>query len=205
MPSKQAVSILIASIILSGCSHQVLTFFFTGVPDPNAANTVESPEPGLEALADSEELINQRLIIPLQSDFTHGPWANRQCSLCHGNNEGKRFNQISAGNSARGLAASPSALCRTCHSGAQFSESNTQYWQHGPSANGLCTNCHSPHKSKRPFMLLGDDNRALCATCHGDHTLHSRIKESINNTDDCVACHNPHAATRQLLLKAGDW
>jgi hypothetical protein len=38
--------LLLTFVVLPGCSHQVLTFFFTGVPEPGQVRTSEASEPG---------------------------------------------------------------------------------------------------------------------------------------------------------------
>ncbi|MCK5382349.1 MAG: hypothetical protein KAJ65_01215, partial [Gammaproteobacteria bacterium] len=65
-----------------------------------------------------------------------------------------------------------------------------------------CTSCHSPHKSKRQYMLLKADNVELCTQCHSNNDLQMTVEHKQDPAADCIACHNPHVGKSQFLLKA---
>lgn len=188
------------ALLLGGCSHRVLTFFFTGVPDPNAPRPVET----IPDESQSESLATARPVgIPEQTNYQHGPWAARRCESCHRGSGGNRFNDLEKENSTvRTFSSDPQRLCITCHNQVQFRPDDTGLWVHGPVATGSCINCHSPHYSRRPYMLLGDSNNDLCGSCHNDRNLNNTGHPPTINAD-CVDCHDPHTSSYPLLLRAG--
>lgn len=198
--SSRVVVTMLVTLLLGACSHQVLTFFFTGVPDPNqpvAAITTETTS------SDTVEEIAERPVeIPPQNAFTHGPWANRQCDLCHSGSGGVKFNNAAAGAVSVRLAFDAKELCRGCHNEERFTNTNLDLWRHGPATNGYCTTCHSPHRAQRPFMLFEADNKALCGRCHQPPGLHKRASIEIDDAADCASCHDPHASKLPMLLRA---
>ena len=89
--------------------------------------------------------------------------------------------------------------CFGCHDAAQFRGRVT----HSPVAKQQCDQCHSPHVSRHPGLLL-DDQQTLCYSCHpqvaeevgGSKVPHRPVKEG-----QCSACHAPHASANPALLK----
>ncbi|HKZ46467.1 MAG TPA: cytochrome c3 family protein, partial [Thermodesulfobacteriota bacterium] len=72
--------------------------------------------------------------------------------------------------------------------------------RHSPVADGRCTECHSPHKSKLKTLLLADSPE-LCRTCH------SSLKEKMDKEkmhppaeSNCLTCHKPHFSSEERLL-----
>ncbi len=93
-----------------------------------------------------------------------------------------------------------SEVCFTCHK-----EQRTQVNRpsHHPVVEGkvACSDCHNPHGSAGPKLLVKDSVNATCYTCH----MEKRgpfIWEHMPVTDDCTNCHNPHGSTVDNLLKA---
>lgn len=185
------------ALLLSGCSYGVLTFFFTGVPDPNQKDV---------AYAASELPAQQQthpLAIKEQQDYQHGPWAAGQCGLCHMSGSGQSANAIRATDSRSQLLEGKTELCVGCHGLPKDQSTSSTYWVHGPVTNGLCTECHSPHKSGNPYMLLLPTGEEICGACHD--TAHANpigAQKRLEETD-CLACHNPHAGDTRMLLKSG--
>jgi predicted CXXCH cytochrome family protein len=111
------------------------------------------------------------------------------------------------------LPAEKRQLCGECHDDI-VDTAETSAVDHAPSVTGdECLNCHSPHASGNPGILL-EPQRDLCLTCHdkavksGDSTLmdmkswlmeneewHQPIRE-----DDCAGCHQPHGSANFRLL-----
>lgn len=201
LQGSRIVVTMLVTLLLGACSHQVLTFFFTGVPDPNqpvaaipSTNATETDAVG--------DIAERPVEIPPQNAFTHGPWANRQCDLCHVSSGGVKFNNAAAGAVSVRLAFDAQEICRGCHNDVRFTNEDPGLWRHGPATNGYCTTCHSPHRSQRPFMLYEADNNTLCGRCHQLPTLHKNAPIEIDNGADCASCHDPHASELPMLLKA---
>jgi DmsE family decaheme c-type cytochrome len=91
-------------------------------------------------------------------------------------------------------------VCFACHK-----EQRTQVNKpsHHPVVEGkvACSDCHNPHGSTGPKMLVRDSVNATCYTCHMEKRgpfVHNH--EPVN--EDCTICHNPHGTTAENLLKA---
>ncbi len=192
--------LLLVAFALPGCSHQVLTFFFTGVP-----------EPGQEQIADSTvKFAKRKQRVSKSNQFVHGPFGAGACNLCHQSLSGSVFGQqATATATADSRRISPrlvqplAELCIGCHSDHHPSAvESLGLWQHGPVANQQCTDCHSPHKSSRQYMLLEDSNVAMCGQCHTSSDLRHTPQHTDNPAAECTSCHNPHAGQNRLLLRA---
>lgn len=194
---RRLVVTLLSAFLVTGCSHRVLTFFFTGVPDPNSPAEVA---PLTTAEEDVIEVANIK-VIPPQQFVTHGPWINRQCNQCHKSRSGQQFNVVGAAGISAQLNADLRVLCVNCHSYGFTNDRSANLSEHGPAANGYCVTCHNPHRSRREYMLLKADNRELCEDCHGS-VEHSGVSQANETSTDCVRCHDPHRSERPLLLKA---
>ena len=193
-------SLPLIAFALPGCSHQVLTFFFTGVP-----------EPGQEQVADSTvKPVKRKQRVIKSNQFAHGPYGAGSCNLCHQSLSGSVFSQqVTAIASTDSRKISPrlaqplAELCVGCHSDRQPSAAKSRgLWQHGPVANQQCTVCHSPHKSGRQYMLLADSNVAMCGQCHSSSDLRHTPQHTDNPAAECNSCHNPHTGQNRFLLKA---
>lgn len=89
--------------------------------------------------------------------------------------------------------------CFTCHK-EQRALVNRPV--HHPVLEGkvACSDCHNPHGSAGPKLLVRDSVNATCYTCH----MEKRgpfLWEHMPVTDDCTNCHNPHGSTVERLLK----
>ncbi len=195
-------------IFTSGCDkytrHEVLTFFFTGVPHPDEEKEV----PGVLAGKIKGKPI------PEAEYFVHGPSAAKQCYHCHMMSSGFGFRNtgrketgripmlgLGVGRQTSGMFVAPlKDLCTECHIQKSDKSANGEdLWLHGPVASGNCTTCHSPHKSRFQYMLLKEKSIELCGQCHPK----GQIREIEEHTKDkeCSACHNPHRGKDRLLLK----
>jgi predicted CXXCH cytochrome family protein len=167
----------------SGCSvekhYEVLSFFFDGVPDPNApagGRLVASGTPGV-ALA----VVSQ-----------HSAFEERRCSECHGKTGEFAFR-------VSGFSDLSSAVCMKCH--ADVMEEHEVI--HGPVAAQECLWCHQPHES--PYEdLLSYTAPKLCLDCHSLGLMGSPpIPEHMDLERSCLECHFGHGgATRAMLRPA---
>ncbi len=189
---------------LVACSHQVLTFFFTGVPEPGQAE-----ETLVEQLAESEKP-GKNVRVTIDTDFAHGPFGAGACNLCHQSRVGSVFSQERSSTPVTNerqvsprLAYPLAELCVGCHGDKQPSAAQSAgLWQHGPVANGLCTVCHNPHKAPRQYMLLADNSTVLCGQCHSKNDLRHTRDHNQAETNECSDCHNPHVGKSRFLLRA---
>lgn len=201
--SRVVLAYVIAPILLSGCSYQVLTFFFTGVPDPNNVEVIADSTAGSAVIGEQDEVSGYRPhLIPDQRTFTHGPWVNKRCDVCHQSGSGKRFNMAGGRSISGGFILEEKELCLSCHDDKQFRNTSDELWLHGPVANGKCTNCHNPHESARRFMLTATNDIELCSGCHNDQDIHVSRPVATATGAECTVCHNPHASRQQYLLRA---
>ena len=64
-----------------------------------------------------------------------------------------------------------------------------------------CSDCHNPHGSSAPKLMVKDTINETCYSCHAEKRgpflwEHSPV------VDDCTNCHTPHGSTKAALLKA---
>lgn len=199
------VLLLLTALTAAGCSHQVLTFFFTGVPDPGAEQADEAAQTATLAATSAGAPKRTPRVLKID-DFVHGPFGAAACNLCH-LDPGKRNVSASAARSTprpgQQLAYPLETLCAGCHSEkAATAVAASGLWQHGPVANGWCTSCHNPHKTRRQYMLTLNTNVAMCGQCHAPAALQQTSQHASNPAADCLGCHNPHAGRSRFLLKA---
>ena len=91
-------------------------------------------------------------------------------------------------------------VCFTCHTTqrAQFHRVSTHPVTAGEMA---CSDCHNPHGSVGPKLMVKNSVNETCYTCHADRRgpflwEHSPVAE------DCTNCHTPHGSNNGPLLKA---
>jgi predicted CXXCH cytochrome family protein len=110
-----------------GCSidkhYKTLSFFFDGVPDPNAPGRVSG---GGAASTDIQQS-------PTYS--AHKPWKEERCEECHAR--------------ALKLGGRDSDVCLKCHA----EKTTQHEFMHGPVAVGDCLWCHNPHNSAYAHLL----------------------------------------------------
>ena len=95
-------------------------------------------------------------------------------------------------------------VCFTCHQTqrAQIHRSSTHPLLAGKMS---CSDCHNPHGSVGPKLMVKGSVNATCYTCHADRRgpflwEHSPV------TDDCSNCHTPHGSNNApLLVKRTPW
>ena len=63
-----------------------------------------------------------------------------------------------------------------------------------------CSDCHNPHGSTGPTLLIKNSVNETCYTCHAEKRG-PFLWEHAPVTDNCANCHTPHGSTNQALLK----
>ena len=91
-------------------------------------------------------------------------------------------------------------VCFGCH---KLQRAQVARMSHHPIREGkvACSQCHNPHGSAGPKMLVKATLNETCYTCHADKRgpfawEHSPARE------DCTNCHVPHGSIHRPLLKA---
>lgn len=95
-------------------------------------------------------------------------------------------------------------VCLTCHEKkrAEIHRPSTHPIVEGKTA---CSDCHNPHGSNGPTLLVGATLNETCYTCHAEKRgpflwEHEPVRE------DCSICHKPHGSVNESLLKnRGPW
>lgn len=64
-----------------------------------------------------------------------------------------------------------------------------------------CSDCHNPHGSTGPKLLIKNTVNETCLTCH-DEKRGPFLWEHQPVSDDCTNCHTPHGSSNEPLLKA---
>jgi DmsE family decaheme c-type cytochrome len=117
------------------------------------------------------------------------------CSSCHA---------VHAGEDPVLAKDTQSETCFTCHR-------NKRAEIHRPSSHPLlegemaCSDCHNPHGSSGPKLLVQETVNETCYTCHAEKRgpflwEHAPVRE------DCTLCHKPHGSVHANLLKTrGPW
>jgi DmsE family decaheme c-type cytochrome len=91
-------------------------------------------------------------------------------------------------------------VCFACH---KTERAQTHRISHHPINEGkvVCSDCHNPHGSTGPKLLVKDSVNDTCYTCHAEKRG-PFLWEHAPVTDDCTNCHTPHGSTNSPLLKA---
>jgi len=91
-------------------------------------------------------------------------------------------------------------VCFTCHKEqrAQVHRISTHPIDAGKVA---CGDCHNPHGSSGPKLLVGNTVNEVCFTCHAEKRG-PFLWEHQPAADDCTNCHTPHGSNTAPLLKA---
>ncbi|MCG3180778.1 MAG: hypothetical protein BIFFINMI_03141 [Phycisphaerae bacterium] len=179
---------MVAVVAAMGCSdphtrYKVLSFFFDGVPDPDAP-----PGTGPEGTGETASAAAN-----VKPQFIHAPYRDRNCLPCH-----------EVATPQTGLTANMT-ICGKCH--AVYGQFGAAEWVHGPTALGLCGLCHDPHKSEYPHIIK-QAQPTLCLNCHTDPKLLGEPYHELAALGKavCSDCHDPHmAGNRLLLVDAGSY
>lgn len=112
------------------------------------------------------------------------------CSNCHETHTGN--------DKVRDKRAQPE-VCFSCH---KEQRAQIEKPSHHPIAEGKmsCSDCHNPHGSLGPKLLVKRSTNATCYTCHAEKRgpfVHNHAPV----VEDCANCHNPHGTVADSLLK----
>ena len=96
------------------------------------------------------------------------------------------------------VKAGESAVCYTCHAKqrADFHKTSAHPVRQGAMA---CSDCHNPHGSSGPAMLVKATLNQTCTSCHADKRG-PVLWEHAPVAEDCSLCHNAHGSVRSALL-----
>ena len=184
-----AAALLLATLAACGCNsenrYRTLSFFFDGVPDPNApaGSAAARGAPVGDEFAPNA---------PVVKAYIHKPYADgmadsKKCAVCH----------VGATGGFESFQAVTSEVCITCHK-----DKLTQYpVMHGPVTAVECTICHAAHESTIPG-LLNYDAPKVCVQCHQRDLLSASPPEHLAADSKCLSCHVGHGGPAHKLLRA---
>jgi DmsE family decaheme c-type cytochrome len=117
--------------------------------------------------------------------------ADVSCSSCHVSH--------SAHDKVRDKQTQPE-VCFTCH---KDQRAQIKKFSHHPIGEGKvgCSDCHNPHGSAGPKMLVKNTVTETCYTCHAEKRG-PFLWEHQPVTEDCTNCHTPHGSNITPLLKS---
>lgn len=158
-----ALTSCVVAAVWCGCTvtkenYATLSFFFDGVPDPNA--TIAGGEPGDATLA--------------AAVVVHKPFAEEKCEECHKTQYRPSRNDPRAclkchdkltEEHAWTHGAVAGGACLWCHSPH---ESARKWLLRGPDRK-LCTQCHSAALLKGDVVPAHADEKSSCLACHFGH------------------------------------
>lgn len=156
--------------------YHILSFFFDGVPDPNAKVVSTSDSSAVDTTAVVASNVKPEFI-------EHKPYAEEKCKSCH--QEGF----------STALIKPVPVLCFSCHE--DFSQKSKIL--HGPVAAGACLTCHDQHMTKYE-KLLTRPGQEVCLYCHNSvdirkNKMHEKIEDKA-----CTECHDPHGGENSGFL-----
>lgn len=135
------------------------------------------------------------------------PPVQDQCINCHdAHTENFKFQLKADGNKD---------LCLMCHVEKKEHLASVTHKHGALDRPKKCLECHNPHGSNTPKMLIKETSKDLCLSCHNDtltqqgSKLVDMDKHLKDNPDhhgpilwgDCAACHNPHGSDNLRMLK----
>jgi predicted CXXCH cytochrome family protein len=182
-------ALALAAVGSMGCNsenrYRTLSFFFDGVPNPNAPSRTAG---GAGGGAVDEFAPNAAV----QKVYIHKPYADgmidsKKCAVCH----------VGSTNEFESFRAVTSDVCLKCHK-----DKLTQYpVMHGPVTAVECTLCHAAHESTIPGMLNYAAPK-VCVQCHDRELLSPNPPEHLAADSKCLSCHFAHGGPAHKLLRA---
>ncbi len=101
--------------------------------------------------------------------------------------------------------ATQAQVCFTCHKEQRAQTRRVS--SHPLAVTGIgsppkmvCSDCHDPHGSTGPMLLVKNTVNETCYTCHAEKRG-PFLWEHAPVVDDCTNCHTPHGSTTAALLK----
>ncbi|HZV53764.1 MAG TPA: DmsE family decaheme c-type cytochrome [Rhodocyclaceae bacterium] len=133
-----------------------------------------------------------------EKDATRNHWAGNQhdaagvaCTSCH---------QIHTQHDKVREKPTQAAVCFSCH---KTERALTHRISTHPLDAGQmsCSDCHNPHGSVGPKMLVKASVTETCYSCHTEKRG-PFLWEHTPVVEDCMTCHTPHGSNNTPLLKA---
>jgi len=146
---------------------------------------------------------------------------NAKCLSCH--SSGLRMHWSGSQHETRGVAcndchqihatdqpvlrkATQAEVCFACHKEQRaqtrrISSHPLAVTSLASTAKMACSDCHNPHGSTGPRMLVKNSVNETCYQCHAEKRG-PFLWEHAPVTDDCTNCHTPHGSSNAPLLKA---
>lgn len=148
---------------------------------------------------------------------------NASCLKCHETSVLPRANWTGSSHEIRGVACTDchnthaaeqkvlnkltqADVCFTCHKAQQAQIHRIS--RHPLAVTGLasnvkmaCSDCHNPHGSNGPKLLVKNSVNETCYACHAEKRG-PFLWEHAPVADDCTNCHTPHGSANPSLLKA---
>jgi DmsE family decaheme c-type cytochrome len=125
------------------------------------------------------------------------------CVTCHQvmqpNVPSLRFNEPLTGN-RQFVKQTTMEVCFECH---KLRRAQVQRSSHMPFREGkvTCTNCHNPHGTPNPSLLVTSTVNETCYQCHAERRG-PFLWEHAPVMENCTTCHEAHGSSRPQLLKA---
>jgi DmsE family decaheme c-type cytochrome len=116
---------------------------------------------------------------------------NVACSNCH---------QVHAPHDKVLAKATQPEVCYACHQ-TQRSQAHKVSTHPITAGKVTCSDCHNPHGTTGPKLLVKDSVNDTCYTCHAEKRG-PFLWEHAPVGDDCTNCHTPHGSNNAPLLKA---
>ena len=207
-PRYAVAAACLLALVAGGCAspearHDILTIFFTGVPEPGAIPTERARALTPAERRAAELKARRRASFKPPETYSHGPNASNQCEVCHKQvgGEGAAGRRIGPE-----MVADMKDLCTGCHhdKDGAFAES-IGLVAHKPSGDGMCVLCHDSHTARMQYMLKGETPVGLCMNCHARGKAAKTPVSAVHREApdrDCLDCHNPHMGMTPRLLKA---
>ncbi len=168
--------------------------FFLLASFGGVADTVPEAIPKtLQRSATEVEPRKQPSVAPLQRGAvsTHVPFGTGECSLCHVVKKN--------GKGGGPLLRAGNQTCYFCHEDVKKIMESGRFQHRTAQA---CTNCHSPHNSVFPKLLVAK-MPDLCLDCHIGirKRMQSPVKHAaLTAAASCTGCHSPHASNVEKML-----
>jgi DmsE family decaheme c-type cytochrome len=146
---------------------------------------------------------------------------NEVCLSCH--QTGLRLHWTGSQHESRGVActdchnihakeqkvlnkATQADVCFTCHKAQRaqtrrISAHPLATTSLASAAKMACSDCHNPHGSIGPKLLIKSSVNETCYTCHPERRG-PFLWEHAPVSDDCTNCHTPHGSSIPSLLKS---